>query len=72
MLSCLLSLTGAAATPPQVDIDTVEKFESLRATEQQYFTDMVKKCKDSGARAASHWEGVEGSILGDSRALKGE
>ncbi len=33
----------------QVDIDTVEKFESLRATEQQYFTDMVQKCKDSGA-----------------------
>jgi hypothetical protein len=35
----------------QVDIDTVEKFESLRATEQKYFTDMVQKCKDSGAPA---------------------
>lgn len=35
----------------QVDIDTVEKFESLRATEQKYFTDMVQKCKDSGAKA---------------------
>ena len=33
----------------QVDIDTVEKFESLRETEKQYFLDMVKKCKDSGA-----------------------
>ena len=52
--SCLLSLSGGAAAPPQVDIDTVEKFESLRATEQQYFTDMVKKCKDSGACPASH------------------
>ena len=33
----------------QVDIDTVEKFEALRATEKEYFTDMVKRCKDSGA-----------------------
>ena len=33
----------------QVDIDTVEKFEELRALERQYFTDMVKQCKDSGA-----------------------
>ncbi len=33
----------------QVDIDTVEKFESLRETEKQYFLDMVKQCKDSGA-----------------------
>ena len=29
----------------------MEKFESLRATEQKYFTDMVQKCKDSGAMA---------------------
>jgi T-complex protein 1 subunit epsilon len=36
-------------TKHKVDIDTVEKFESLRATEQKYFTDMVQKCKDSGA-----------------------
>jgi T-complex protein 1 subunit epsilon len=34
----------------QVDIDTVEKFESLRAAEQQYFIDMVKRCKDAGAQ----------------------
>ena len=34
---------------PQVDIDTVEKFEALRQTEKDYFTDMVKRCKDSGA-----------------------
>lgn len=33
----------------QVDIDTVEKFEELRKQEQQYFTDMVQLCKDSGA-----------------------
>ena len=33
----------------QVDIDTVEKFESLRETEKQYFLNMVKQCKDSGA-----------------------
>ena len=33
----------------QVDIDTVEKFDSLRETEKQYFLDMVKQCKDSGA-----------------------
>lgn len=32
----------------QVDIDTVEKFDSLQATEKQYFVDMVQKCKDSG------------------------
>ena len=33
----------------QVDIDSVEKFEALRAQEQAYFIDMVKKCKDAGA-----------------------
>lgn len=33
----------------QVDIDTVEKFESLRAAEQKYFVDMVQRCKDAGA-----------------------
>ena len=27
----------------------MEKFEALRETEKQYFLDMVKKCKDSGA-----------------------
>jgi hypothetical protein len=32
----------------QVDIDTVEKFESLRHAEQQYFIDMVQKCKEAG------------------------
>lgn len=36
-------------TKHKVDIDTVEKFEGLRATEQKYFTDMVQQCKDSGA-----------------------
>ena len=33
----------------QVDIDTVEKFETLRKNEQQYFNEMVKQCKDCGA-----------------------
>jgi T-complex protein 1 subunit epsilon len=33
----------------KIDIDSVEKFEALRDQEQQYFRDMVKKCKDSGA-----------------------
>jgi len=32
-----------------VDIDTVEKFEALRATEKQYFIDMVQQCKACGA-----------------------
>ena len=32
-------------TKHKVDIDTVEKFESLQATEKQYFLDMVKQCK---------------------------
>jgi hypothetical protein len=34
-----------------VDIDTVEKFETLRQAEQQYFTDMVQRCKDAGEGA---------------------
>jgi len=51
--------------PParQVEIDTVEKFETLRKAEQQYFIDMVKACKEAGAlralvvrRAWSSWE----------------
>eukprot|EP00889_Picochlorum_renovo_P005435 jgi/Picre1/32465/NNA_007811.t1 len=33
----------------KIDIDSVEKFEALREQEQQYFRDMVQKCKDSGA-----------------------
>jgi len=36
-------------TKHKVEIDTVEKFEELRKQEQQYFVDMVQKCKDSGA-----------------------
>ncbi|GMH45955.1 hypothetical protein BSKO_13919 [Bryopsis sp. KO-2023] len=36
-------------TKHKVDIDTVEKFEKLRDQEKEYFVDMVKKCKDSGA-----------------------
>lgn len=40
---------SGALSAAQVDIDTVEKFEELRALEKQYFTDMVQQCKDSGA-----------------------
>ena len=36
-------------TKHKIDIDTVEKFESLRQAEQQYFRDMVAQCKASGA-----------------------
>lgn len=36
----------------QVDIDSVEKFEKLRDQEREYFVDMVKRCKDSGAGLA--------------------
>ncbi|GFR45691.1 hypothetical protein Agub_g7106 [Astrephomene gubernaculifera] len=36
-------------TKHKVDIDTVEKFEALREAERSYFTDMVQRCKDSGA-----------------------
>lgn len=32
-------------TKHKVDIDTVEKFETLRKQEQQYFDEMVQKCK---------------------------
>ncbi|KAK4399661.1 T-complex protein 1 subunit epsilon [Sesamum angolense] len=36
-------------TKHKVDIDTVEKFQTLRQQEQKYFDDMVQKCKDVGA-----------------------
>ena len=36
-------------TKHKIEIDTVEKYESLRKQEKEYFIDMVKKCKDSGA-----------------------
>ena len=45
----MLSRGEAETYLVQVDIDTVEKFEALRQTEKDYFTDMVKRCKDSGA-----------------------
>ena len=32
-------------TKHKVDIDSVEKFETLRQAEKQYFDDMVQKCK---------------------------
>uniref|UniRef100_A0A7C9A2W1 T-complex protein 1 subunit epsilon n=1 Tax=Opuntia streptacantha TaxID=393608 RepID=A0A7C9A2W1_OPUST len=36
-------------TKHKVEIDSVEKFEMLRKQEQQYFEEMVQKCKDVGA-----------------------
>ncbi|KAF4378710.1 hypothetical protein F8388_006161 [Cannabis sativa] len=36
-------------TKHKVDIDTVEKFQTLRGQEQKYFDDMVQQCKDVGA-----------------------
>ena len=45
---CTLVLSSSLPLA-QVDIDTVEKFNSLRETEKQYFLDMVKRCKDAGA-----------------------
>ncbi|KAJ3683165.1 hypothetical protein LUZ60_013392 [Juncus effusus] len=36
-------------TKHKVDIDSVEKFETLREQERKYFDDMVNKCKDVGA-----------------------
>ncbi|KAJ4798353.1 T-complex protein 1 subunit epsilon [Rhynchospora pubera] len=36
-------------TKHKVDIDTVEKFQTLREQERKYFDDMVQKCKDVGA-----------------------
>jgi T-complex protein 1 subunit epsilon len=32
-------------TKHKVDIDTVEKFQTLRGQEQKYFDEMVQKCK---------------------------
>eukprot|EP00798_Chlamydomonas_sp_ICE-L_P022372 gene22372-29475_t len=36
-------------TKHKLDVDSVQKFEELRALEQKYFVDMVQQCKDSGA-----------------------
>lgn len=36
-------------TKHKLDITSRESYEKLYSHEQQYFTDMVKKCKDSGA-----------------------
>ncbi|KAM3409725.1 hypothetical protein ACQJBY_002160 [Aegilops geniculata] len=36
-------------TKYKVDIDTVEKFQTMRGQEQKYFDEMVQKCKDVGA-----------------------
>lgn len=36
-------------TKHKVDIDTVEKFQTLREQEQKYFDDMVQQCKAVGA-----------------------
>ena len=39
----------AVRAAAQVEIDSVEKFEALRAAERAYFDDMVQRCKDAGA-----------------------
>src|SRR5689334_18835506 len=58
MVACLVPsrrvshpvLCSTPSSPlPQVDIDSVEKFEALREQERAYFVDMVQRCKDSGA-----------------------
>ena len=55
----------------QVDIDTVEKFEALRETEKQYFLDMVKQCKDSGATLIiCQWHALAFSTLHFERTLQ--
>ena len=36
-------------TKHKLDIDTVEKYESLQKAERKYFDDMVQQCLDSGA-----------------------
>jgi len=36
-------------TKHKLDIDSVEKYEALAAAEKNYFTDMVKQVKDTGA-----------------------
>merc|ERR1719253_866741 len=39
-------------TKHKIRIDSAEAYEELAKTEQKYFVDMVKKCKDSGATLA--------------------
>ena len=56
----------------QVDIDTVEKFEALRETEKQYFLDMVKQCKDSGATLIiCQWHALAFNTLRVERTVRG-
>lgn len=50
--SCPAPPSALRPLPPlaaQVEIDSVEKFEALRAAERAYFDDMVQRCKDAGA-----------------------
>ncbi|KAI3795110.1 hypothetical protein L1987_37759 [Smallanthus sonchifolius] len=52
---CKIAILTCPFEPPKpktkhkVDIDTVEKFQTLCKQEQKYFGDMVQKCKDVGA-----------------------
>eukprot|EP01025_Chloroclados_australasicus_P014973 TRINITY_DN1708_c0_g2_i1.p1 TRINITY_DN1708_c0_g2~~TRINITY_DN1708_c0_g2_i1.p1 ORF type:complete len:537 (-),score=81.22 TRINITY_DN1708_c0_g2_i1:259-1869(-) len=39
-------------TKHKIDIDTVEKYESLQKSEKEYFDNMVKLCQDAGATLA--------------------
>ncbi|KAI5423662.1 hypothetical protein KIW84_030039 [Lathyrus oleraceus] len=47
-------------TKHKVDIDTVEKFQTLRKQEQKYFDDMVQQCKDVGATLVICQRGFDG------------
>ncbi|XP_050889170.1 T-complex protein 1 subunit epsilon-like [Lathyrus oleraceus] len=47
-------------TKHKIDIDTVEKFQTLRKQEQKHFDDMVQQCKDVGATLVICKRGFDG------------
>ncbi|XP_050908982.1 T-complex protein 1 subunit epsilon-like [Lathyrus oleraceus] len=47
-------------TKHKIDIDTVEKFQTLRKQEQKYFDDMVQQCKDVGTTLVICKRGFDG------------
>ncbi|KVI04821.1 hypothetical protein Ccrd_016852 [Cynara cardunculus var. scolymus] len=56
LLGFALSKPPKPKTKHKVDIDTVEKFQTLREQERKYFDDMVQRCKDIGATLViCHW-----------------
>ena len=42
-------------TKHKVDIDTVEKFQTMRGQEQKYFDEMVQKCKVKGFKISMYF-----------------